>query len=451
MSHILIVDDEESILQVLTTILEKEGFEVTPCSDPMRALDLLEKVHFDLLITDLRLGARLNGMELTHLVRRQFPGMPVIMITAHATINVAVEAMKEGAYDFITKPFQMKQLLEVIQGALKSRDQITETNVEDVTVHFGHLIGESPSMQKVYELIGRIANSDAAVLIEGENGTGKELVAKAIHEQSRRSSSPFVGLNCGAVAPGQLETELFGQVKGSFGGSPQDRDGLLREVEGGTIFLDEIARLELGAQGKLLRVLQDQKVTPLGGERAYPVNFRLITASSEALMSLKEEGLFREDLYYRIGVVPIELPPLRRRVEDIPLLARYFCGKEAEAMNQEVVISEDAMNALIKYSWPGNIRELENAMACAVALCEKGVVEVTDLPSHIAAMEKQPALKASNDQMEALELGRSLRDFLRDKEQEYLTLVLDKVGGNRVKAAKMLGISRASLYRKLPE
>lgn len=454
MERILIVDDEGSILKVLSSVLDRQGYSSTCVASGEEALHQLDEEEFDLMITDLRLGDGIDGVELLHQAREKCRKLTTIMITGYGTVNVAVQAMKEGAFDFITKPFKMKTLLETVSNALhhhKLCDQSLSVTEDSVELHFGTMVGESEAVQEVYRLIERVAKIDATVLIQGESGTGKELVAQAIHNASHRKDGPYVPLNCAALSPTLLESEMFGYVAGAFTGANKTREGLFLAANHGSLLLDEIQSMDLGLQGKLLRALQEKKIRRVGDNKDIDVDVRVIASCNGDLENIRDEGRFREDLYYRISVIPINLPPLRRRSEDIPLLARYFCRQQGEVVGNTVTLDEEALNALVAYSWPGNVRELQNAIACAAALCQDSRITLEDLPPNIRNAKPEGSDAQSSVWNGEDGRGRSLREFLRAKEKEYLQQVLHKTSGNRAQAANLLGISRATLYRKLPE
>ncbi len=454
MARILVVDDEPNILSVLKSVLMREGHDLVCVPTGEEAMEQLAGTEFDLMISDLRLGRGMDGLELLHRAHLADKRLTVIMITAYGTVDVAVEAMKEGAFDFITKPFKLETLLETVKNAIHHRE-VSETPVAETVgadeepPRFGRLVGRSAEMQAVYQLIERVGKTDATVLIQGESGTGKELVAEAIHQQGNRAAGPLVPLNCAALSPTLLESEMFGHTAGAFTGATKARDGLFMAANKGTLFLDEIGSMDLSIQGKLLRALQEKKIRRVGDNRDVEVDVRVIAATNEPLERMRDNGQFREDLYYRISVIPVHLPPLRHRTEDIPLLAKHFCRLQSEALGHEIRLGPEVMSALVEYAWPGNVRELQNAMACAAALCSRGLVTVNDLPPHVRG-NLEDSIRTPSGTLEP-GCSRTLRDFLRIKEQEYLEQILDSTGGNRVKAAEMLGISRATLYRKLPE
>ncbi len=455
MARILLVDDEVSILSVLEIYLRKAGYETVSATSAAEALALYEPSATDLMIVDLRLGEGMDGLELMHACRARKSHLPVIMITAYGTIEVAVQAMKEGAYDFITKPFEFKELLSTVEGALEEHRNVDGEahsaaggGGEGPTLHFGTLIGESAQMQVIYNIINRVAPSDATVLIQGESGTGKELVARAIHKASKRDEGPWVPLNCAALPATLLESEMFGHAAGAFTGAVGRRDGLFMTAHNGTLFLDEIGVMDKGLQGKLLRALQEGKVRRVGENKDEDVNVRVLAATNEALEERMKSGEFREDLFYRLSVIPLEVPPLRHRKPDIPLLVNYFCGRQALSLGRDIACDEEAMAALSSYAWPGNVRELQNAIACAATLSDNGRIKTQDLPPNIVSDSLTPELLGQRGE---IDLGKSLRDFLKEKERQYMEAVLAHTDGNRARAADLLGISRATFYRKFPE
>jgi len=460
MARILIVDDEPNVLKVIQVLLIQDGNEVSIAASGEEALEILARQSFDLMVSDLRLGQGIDGLELLHEAKEKEPHMPSVMITAYGTIEVAVQAMKEGAFDFIRKPFRMEEFLDTVHNALRHRRIASDQsllNVGEFSLHFGILVGESEPMKRIYSMIQRIAKTDATVLIQGESGTGKELIAKAIHAQSRRADGPWVALNCAAIPTSLLESEMFGHAAGAFTGAAKARDGLFLAANKGTLFLDEIGSMDLSIQGKFLRVLQERCVRRVGENTDIPADVRVVAATNESLKVKRDSGEFREDLFYRISVIPIELPPLRHRTEDVPLLVHYFCHRQSETQGHPLSIEPDVLEILIDYAWPGNVRELENAVACAAALSDEGVIRRENLPPNIAG--SLPEASETNETSQALlsvtdkatGRGKSLREFLREKEKEYMRAILQRTGGNRIKAAQLLGISRATLYRKLDE
>ncbi|MFW5997143.1 MAG: sigma-54-dependent transcriptional regulator [Verrucomicrobiota bacterium] len=458
MSRILIVDDDPSIRKVLIAYLEQADFSVTAAPDANAALQMFAEQDIALVIVDLRLGEGMDGLELIQEFKTRRSYVPIIMITAYGTTSVAVQAMKEGAYDFITKPFDFAALLKTVKNALfdvqPGKVAGTRCETPDSSLYFGSLVGESAEMQRIYTLIEKVAPTDASVLIEGESGTGKELVARAMHQNSKRNEGPWVPINCGAIPAQLLESELFGHASGAFTGADNSRKGLFQTAHDGTLFLDEIGVMEHGLQRKLLRVLQEGQVRPLGQNEDIEIDVRVIAATNEDIEAKLCTGEFREDLYYRLNVIPVKMPALRHRKQDIPLLARYFCAQINREMEHEVQISDVAMEALKAYGWPGNIRELQNAVACAATLCSGNIIHVSDLPPHIARVMEATEnnnIEPAGETMEEIRKKKPLRQFLKEREQDYMAAVLRETGGNRVRAADLLGISRATLYRKFPE
>ncbi len=432
MKRILVIDDEISILKVMKLVLEKRGYHVTDCFGPEEAIYKLKNEKFDLMITDLRLNHRVDGLEMVERAKLLHPRLPIIIMTAYASVNVAVEAMKSGVYDFVTKPFKMDNFLEIIENGVKNKTYHVTPSESDLPpdVHFDALVGNSPEMQKIYHLIKKISKTNTSVLIEGESGTGKSLVGQVIHQSSQRSDKPFRSINCSAIEGDSIKDELMGT---------DGKKGLLSCDGECTVILDQVNNIGANLQAALLNVVEEQNDET-------KTNLRLIAASSKPVKDLVKAGLFREDLYYRLNVIPIILPPLRRRVEDIPALISHFLKKEEEKVGTTLSISDDAQDCLLHYSWPGNIRELENVISCAALISETGVITCGELPPNITDTERDTLSEVDNITDE-----RSLKTFLRNKEKNFINTVLLTTNGNRVKAAKILGISRASLYRKLED
>ncbi len=442
--RILVVDDDPEMGQWLTEILHKEGFSVASLTDSLEASQLLRREDFDLLITDLKMKG-LKGLDLLAETQKVAPRTPVIIITAFGTIESAIQAMKMGAYDYITKPFRTEEIGLTVKKALENRrlkKEVERLKKEvESRYHFQHLIGKSPSMQGIYDLIERIRDSSNSVLITGESGTGKELVARAIHYSGMRKEHSFIAVNCAAIPETLLESELFGYKRGAFTDARTDKKGLVAEANGGTLFLDEITEMPHVLQAKLLRVIEDKKVRPLGDTHDVLVDVRFISASNRNLKELIHQGGFREDLYYRLKVIDIELPPLRDRREDIPLLIQHFISKFGTSPKRVSGASEEVVKILMNYSWPGNVRELENVIQRAITLCRKEVLLPEDLP---------PSLTQGPDEdlVEKALQGKYTVDQL---EKEYIRKVLAEVGGNKSRAAEILGLDRKTLYRKLEE
>ncbi|NOY81638.1 MAG: sigma-54-dependent Fis family transcriptional regulator [Kiritimatiellaeota bacterium] len=450
--RILVVDDELSIVEVLKALLKREGYMVRTASDGEEAIALLSKEEFSLMISDIRMRP-MDGITLLKKAREIHPHIAVIMMTAYAAVETAVEAMKHGAFDYICKPFKIDELLLTVERALSYENVLAENEALKESLrtkyHFENLVGDSEQMLKVYEMIEKVARTESTVLILGESGTGKELVAKALHCTSRRAERPFVAVNCAALPDTLLESELFGYVKGAFTGANKFKKGLFESADGGTLLLDEIGSVPMNVQLTLLRVLQEREIRPVGGTASIPVDVRIIAATNERLEERVRAGLFREDLYYRLSVIPIELPPLRDRVSDIPLLVNHFLNLFNEREKKSVSIERQALAALERHKWPGNVRELENVIFRAGTLCEDGTIRVKDLPEPIQQLAAEAGGAGAGDY--AKFRGASLRAFLRQKEREYIRFVLAQCGGDKEAAAKALGISLATFYRKYGE
>jgi DNA-binding NtrC family response regulator len=434
--RILVVDDAPNTLEVIERNLAAEGYHVYTAPGVAEAIGILESTPVDLVITDLKMP-KISGLDLIRHVRENFKEIEVMMITGYATIEGAVEAVKSGAEEYLSKPFTDEELLSAVEKACdKLRIRRACLNKPSLELKLSHdLIGESDAMCRVYDAIQKAATTPATVLISGESGTGKELVARAIHYNSERASSPFVPVNCGGIPEGLLESELFGHVKGSFTGATVTRAGFFQTADGGTIFLDEISETSLAMQVKLLRVLQDKEVYMVGASKSRKVNVRIVAASNKDLYKQIDKGTFREDLFFRLNVINIHIPPLRERREDIPLLTDYFSRKFAREMGKQTPkFSENALGVLRNYYWPGNVRELENVIQRIVVMCEGDLVEVPDLPS----LMRFSALREKG-------LSRTLAEV----ELEYIRNVLANVGGNKTKAAQILGIDRKTLREKL--
>ena len=442
---VLIVDDDLEMCTLLSDVLKDEGFSVTTTPDSLEAAKILKKEEFGVFITDLKMKG-LKGLDLLEESRKVAPLTPVIIITAFGTIASAIQAMKMGAYDYVTKPFQMDELILTVKKAVENhrlKKEVVRLRKEiESRYQFHSLIGKSPAMQKIYELIERISDASSNVLITGESGTGKELVAKAIHYNGVRKEGSFVAVNCAAIPETLLESELFGYKKGAFTDAKSDKKGLIFKAHGGTIFLDEITEMRYTLQAKLLRVIEEREVRPLGDTNSYPMDVRIISASNRDIKSHIKEGRFREDLYYRLKVIDIELPSLRERKEDIPLLIQHFVQKVATELKKKVSgLSEEALKVLLNYSWPGNVRELENVIERAITLSQHEFILPEDLP---------PSLVQEADE-NLIEKGLRKKYTLPQLEREYIKRVLVEVGGNKTKAAEILGFDRKTLYRKLQE
>jgi DNA-binding NtrC family response regulator len=444
--RILVVDDDLEMCSLLSDVLKGEGFSTAALSDSLEALRLIKKEEFDVIVTDLKMKG-LRGFDLLEEAGKSAPLTPVIIITAFGTIESAIQAMKMGAYDYITKPFQIDEIILTVKKALENRwlkKEVVRLKREvERRYHFHHLIGKSPLMQGIYDLIERIRESSGNVLITGKSGTGKELVAKAIHFNSSRKDGPFIAVNCAAIPETLLESELFGYKKGAFTDAKADKKGLFFEAAGGTVFLDEITEMSPLLQVKLLRVIEEKRIRPLGDIRSYPIDVRLIAASNRNMRDMLYRGGFREDLYYRLKVIDIEIPPLCQRREDVPLLARHFIDRFAKETRKNVSgLSEETLKILMTYPWPGNVRELENVIQRAVTLCRQEVILPEDLPASLLQAQGEENL---------IENGLQKRQTLAEVEKEFIKRVLIEAGGNKSKAAERLGLDRKTLYRKLEE
>lgn len=454
MARILLVDDEPRMLSLMNSLLKAEGYDVVSVQDGNKARDLLNTEVFDLMISDIRMTP-INGMELLKISRGVRPTMPVIILTAFGSVETAIEAMKLGTFDYVTKPFKMDELLITIQRALEYSRALSENlELKEELVgryKFENIVAESPAMRHVCEMIKRVAPADTTVLITGESGTGKELVAKAIHAYSRRKDKRFLAVNCAALPEALLESEMFGHMKGSFTGASANKEGLFETASGGTLFLDEISSMPIGIQGKLLRVLQEKEIRRVGGNDDISIDVRVIAATNTSLESLIQQGKFREDLYYRLSVIPIEIKPLRDRQEDILPLVYHILRHETPEGKDLPKLLPETKDMLERYTWPGNVRELENAVKHAITFSLEGKISPDVLPPRILN-QIQPLAKpnASADPASDPYRNKSLKAFLREREREYLEQVLSLSKGDKEQAAKSLKISLATLYRKLP-
>ena len=442
-ANILLIDDETIALSNLTHVLQREGYAVTACKSGEDGLAAIQKNAFDLVLTDLKMPG-IDGIEVLRHIRATTPDVPVIMITGHATLDSAVEAMKAGAYHYIAKPFRLAEAREVVRGALEMR-RIRHENSE-LKLRIEELSGQTTiitqdlGMQRLLETARKLANTGCSVVIQGETGTGKELLARFIHQNSRRAQGAFVAFNCGALHEELAASELFGHEKGAFTGALARKIGLIEAAEGGTLLLDEVAELPLLMQVKLLRVLQERELLRVGSIEPVKVDVRVVAASNRDLKAAVEAGQMRNDLYFRLNVVTLTLPPLRERRDDIPLLAYYLLRKYASLMDRPVQeITTDAMQQLVEYDYPGNVRELSNFVERGVALAQGDSLGIEHLPQHLGALTVRvfkPAMATTPATLES-------------QEAEHIRHVLELTGGNRSEAARMLGIDRVSLWRKL--
>jgi DNA-binding NtrC family response regulator len=441
-TSILVVDDEENIVEVMSNALSSEGFSVTATTDPVEAEEMVTEQPFDLVMTDLKMEP-IDGLKILRTCRKKDLNLPVIIITAFATAETAVEAMKAGAYDYVVKPFKLSELKLIVRRALEHRAAVVENyqlkEILKQKFDFSNIIGNSTQMQTVFERLRKVADSDATVLIYGESGTGKELVAKALYMNSHRNDRPFVSINCGALPETLLESELFGYLKGAFTGANTDKVGLFQAADGGTIFLDEIGLTSSALQMRLLRVLQEREIRRIGDTRDIKVDVRVIAATNEDLAEKVKRGEFREDLYYRLSVIPVKIPPLRERKSDIPLLIEHFVEQSSARIGKAFRPDKKYLDTLINYDWPGNVRELENIIERCIALADGDVLRAGDLPDAILHYEPDPNLSTSKE----------LKAVVEESERRHIERVIRETDGNKKLSARILGIDLATLYRKM--
>lgn len=447
--RILIVDDEPSIRKVLSAHLRRFGYDVEIAEDGAEAVQTLREQPFHLVVSDLRMP-QLDGMELLGWVRKNQPGLPVILITAHGSVDSAVEALKQGAFDYVTKPFDRDELHAVIQKALATEQRNAQRLQDEGPDTFGQIVGTTSAMRDIFRLVEKVAPSPTTVLISGESGTGKELVARALHERSDRKDGAFIQINCGAIPENLFESELFGYERGAFTGAVGSKPGRFELASGGTLFLDEVGELPRDMQVKILRALQERRIDRVGGLRPIDVDVRVVAATNVDLYEAVREGRFREDLFYRLNVVPIHLPPLRERIDDIPLLVEHFLRRFNERLGKSVRrVDPEALAALLEYNWPGNIRELENLMERSVLLAEGDTIGLADLPG--LRRGGQTAGVAVVEELEELGLKEYVRVHTAKLERARIQRVLESEDGNVTRAARRLGISRKSLQTKMKE
>jgi DNA-binding NtrC family response regulator len=439
---ILVVEDEDIARKNLEHILVKTGYEVISVNNGEKAIDLLQSTDIDLVITDLKMG-QVDGMEVLRKTKELQPYTEVIMITGYATVDTSVEAMYQGAYYYIAKPYKIGEVRKIAGEALLKRQlQLENLELKETLKRcqqISSIVGKSSTMIEVQKTINQIAPSDINVLILGESGTGKELVARSIHQLSLRSEKEFIAFNCGSFTEDLMANELFGHEKDAFTGATKAKAGLIKAADGGSIFLDEIGDMPLTMQVKLLRVIQEKEVLPVGGEAPVPVDVRFIAATHRDLKEDVEKGHFRQDLFYRLNVITIKLPSLSNREGDIPLLAYHFLNQKCQAMKKDIrMITRECMELLCQYTWPGNIRELENVIERAVALASKPEIRVDDLPEYITNLSVETYRRRDSD-----------FPTLEEQEKNYVKWVLNKCEGNKTQAAKIMGIDRVSLWRKI--
>lgn len=449
--RILIIEDETNMRHMLSVLLRKAGYEIKTAHDGQQGLEAVKGEAFDFILCDIKMP-RMDGMAFLMQATESIKNIPVIMMSAYGTVDTAIEAMKLGAYDYISKPFKTDEVLLTLRKAeererLKSENLRLRNQIQRIeeSYHFNNIVAKSKAMQSVFDLIEKVADYKTTVLITGESGTGKELVARALHFNGSRHSCPLVSVNCGGIPETLLESELFGYKKGAFTDARQDKVGRFEEAHRGTIFLDEIGELPVSLQVKLLRILQEEEITPLGSTGVKKIDVRVIAATAKNLAEEIKKGLFREDLYYRINVVNIYLPPLRERVEDIPLLAVHFLGLLNKKLKKDIhSISPEAMKRFMTYPWPGNVRELENVIERAILLAPGNTLELSDLPPTLKSDLSPPTAFAP-------EGVSSIKKASRIVEKDLIERALRKTNGNRTRAAKILEISRPILISKIKE
>ncbi len=441
---VLVVDDDVSILDMTEDLLTEAGFEVTKCGSGEEALALADERDWDVVLSDLQMPG-IDGLDLLAEMRERRPDTPVIIMTAFGTIQAAVKAMRGGALDFVTKPFQADELLislerAFVRRALEEENRRLRRAVGRVS-SFGELVGKSPAMNEIYAMIKKIATNSSNILISGESGTGKEVVARSIHFTGARSAKPFIPINCTAMPEGLLESELFGHVRGAFTGAHANKKGLFEAAEGGTLFLDEIGDMPLSLQGKLLRVLQDREVRPVGGTQSAKIDVRIIAATNQDIHEAIEQGRFRLDLYYRLNVIPIRIPPLRERAEDIPVLAESFLRKHSD--DERFRFSDAALRKMGRGAWPGNARELENCIERALALTNSQEILANDI-----LIPEDPVASDGSIQEMLLRIALEQRITVRDLTDAYIDAALEVTHGRKSEAARILGMNRRTLYRR---
>ncbi len=441
-TSVLIVDDEQEIRDSLSEVLTDEGFLTYTAENGKVALEMLEDLHYDIIISDIKMP-ELDGVTLLRKVKEQAPDTFVILITSYGSTETAIDAMRHGAIDYILKPIDFDELILRIKNVTLHKELLREVRFlrQEVSAQYNyeHIIGESVAMKKMYKLIDKVAPSTSTVLVAGRSGTGKELVARAIHARSERSHRPFVAINCGAIPDTLFESELFGYKKGAFTGASKDKDGVFKAAVGGTLFLDEVGEIPLQVQVKLLRVIEMREIKPLGSNTIIPINVRLIAATNRDLAKEVERGTFREDLYYRLNIIEIYLPALSERKDDIPLLVKHFINKYNGELKRRIIgVENEAMKSLVNYKWKGEVRELENFVERAVLLSDGDMISKADLP------EKAQDSASS-------EFPDNLKEATRNFEKAHIVNILERHENDKAKAAEILGIGLSSLYRKVDD
>ena len=448
--HILIIDDEPDIRELLEITLGRMGHDTVSAASVEQARALLASRHFDLCLTDMRLPDG-NGLEIVEHIQATRPELPVAVITAFGSMDTAVQALKAGAFDFVSKPVDLKMLRDLVNSALRlSRNGQPPTGATPRDKGESELLGDSASMQQLKTRIAKLARSQAPVYIRGESGSGKELVARQIHRQGPRAEAPFVPVNCGAIPTELMESEFFGHLKGSFTGATADKEGLFKAADGGTLFLDEVAELPMHMQVKLLRAIQERAVKPVGAPHEIPVDVRILSATHKDLAEEVREGRFRQDLYYRLNVIQLDVPPLRERLDDLPLLAGHFLGQLSERWGTETPrLSDAAQVALARYNFPGNVRELENILERAATLCESDAIEADDLQLGDTPLHESPTSDAPAPATVTPSTDQDLSELLGNTEKEAIIEALEKTRWNRTQAAKLLGLTLRQLRYRL--
>ncbi len=449
--RVLVVDDEQGMRELLEIILGGDGYDVASVANCDEARRVIERDRFDVVITDLRIGSDARaGMGLLEWMQENGAGTPAIMMTAHGSVENAIEAMKRGAADYVLKPFKNDEIKLLVRRAIEQRDLVRENKaLRKEQAKLGqvtNMIGASAALQQVKDMVRRVAVLPSTIAIHGESGVGKELVARSVHQLSERSQKPFVAINCGGIPENLLESELFGHKRGTFTGAVEDKDGLFVVANGGTLFLDEIGEMPLALQVKLLRVLDNHMVTPLGGVESIKVDVRIVSATNRDLDEMVREGTFREDLFYRLNVIPLHLPALRERPDDIPLLVRHYLTRHAEKLSRRVpVITPAALDMLCAYDWPGNIRELGNVIERALALCNADTIDVAELPNNVS--QHMPRANASYSDLP--QQGLDLEALIEDIEMKLIEQALSRTRHSQKKAARLLGLTARSLRYRL--
>ncbi|HEY8038632.1 MAG TPA: sigma-54 dependent transcriptional regulator [Polyangiaceae bacterium] len=455
--QVLIVDDEPNLRKILSAQLSRDGYDVMTAEDGEQGLAMLKEHHIDLVITDLKMP-KVDGMTLLKKALEEEPDLPIVLVTAHGTIDTAVEALKSGAFDFVTKPFDKDEVRQIVAKALRTRELrgADASPAPAARARFG-IIGSSPGITDLYAILERVADTPTTAMITGESGTGKELVARALHEHSSRKDKPFIKVNCAAIPKELIESELFGYERGAFTGAVTSKPGRFELANGGTLFLDEIGEIPIEMQVKLLRALQESEFERVGGIKTIRVDVRLVAATNRDLKKLIAGGTFREDLYYRLNVVPIRLPALRERTTDIPLLVEHFLAKFNDRLKKKVEgVEAEAMEVLVAYPWPGNIRELENVIERAVLFCDTQRLRATDLPPEIRGIPAMANVPLPEADLQAALAGEGgLKEHVKVAmsrlEKELVSRALQQTGGNVTHAARLLKISRKGLQLKMKE